>query len=864
MRWLISIIILLFSLTAFGQVKPKDFPEKTTATGSDHIYSQGDGSDKKILFSTAKKYFTPAINTTPIAYVPTPTGNGSNLMEFVKTAGDSIYYIDAGGKAFLLFDPAAAGASAWGDLSGIPAGFADGVDNVNDADDSATNELAEFTAAPGAPGSPNQGDLWWKNTTDSVFVYDGGNWAFLAIRAGGTGISGLTDNYLTRANGSSSIENSIVYDNGTGIGVGSSSFPTAGTKLHIPSVLSVYTDGFSGQTNYFFGDLAGWDANNLNNGDYSAANNFHGWWNTTSPIRFEMENNRGPMQAYFEGKDESWVGWQDTSAHKASMGYKSLLANNKIFMDFGFGLLFPEFSWSDAGDFYAVKSLSAGDGSNLYPLSILRGHAGLTARLYNTDTLSGRGMLIRASTKTQNRDIFSVATHDQLHTALHVNSGGTVTINAPQSTPTPENSAALDVRGTSKGVLFPRLTTVQKNAISSPATGLQVYDTDLKGRAWFNGTQWLSDYYSFKSDFPNKTFRRSQVSVSPNGATIVLESSNGTEASPLTLGNSSGTGTLRFRGYDGTAYRDAGEVRGYISGSVSTDDFIGNVGLFTRPSGASPTLLEVITATGGGAVGIGSVAPHASAKLDVASTTRGFLPPRMTTAQKNAISSPAVGLQVYDATAGFPYWFDGTAWRQVLSKTLADATYLTASDLLCTDSIWTNIDTIFHRSYDCTVDTSFVEITSTNIADIYGTTASFTITSPTDTIRDMSGAITSNIPGTFQMIGETVFVTVPFYVSCTTGRTQTLFSVAPPAGVLASDFTLKHNDAHSLGGNVIQSQVGTENFSTNFVDGKILDVYANTANDTIDAAAWYGEVTGSPAYPDNRFKVTLSFSYIIK
>jgi uncharacterized protein (TIGR02145 family) len=47
---------------------------------------------------------------------------------------------------------------------------------------------------------------------------------------------------------------------------------------------------------------------------------------------------------------------------------------------------------------------------------------------------------------------------------------------------------------------------------------------------------------------------------------------------------------------------------------------------------------------------IGADAPDPSAMLDVQSTSKGFLPPRMTTAERNAISNPATGLLVFNTT----------------------------------------------------------------------------------------------------------------------------------------------------------------------------------------------------------------------
>ena len=46
-------------------------------------------------------------------------------------------------------------------------------------------------------------------------------------------------------------------------------------------------------------------------------------------------------------------------------------------------------------------------------------------------------------------------------------------------------------------------------------------------------------------------------------------------------------------------------------------------------------------------VGVGTVTPNLSAILDVDSTNKGFLPPRMSGGQMNAISNPAEGLMVY-------------------------------------------------------------------------------------------------------------------------------------------------------------------------------------------------------------------------
>lgn len=67
-----------------------------------------------------------------------------------------------------------------------------------------------------------------------------------------------------------------------------------------------------------------------------------------------------------------------------------------------------------------------------------------------------------------------------------------------------------------------------------------------------------------------------------------------------------------------------------------------------------------------GNVNFGTVTANASARVQVDSTTKGFLPPRMTTAEKNAIATPAAGLVVYDTTLNKLCVYT-TAWETITS-----------------------------------------------------------------------------------------------------------------------------------------------------------------------------------------------------
>ena len=71
-------------------------------------------------------------------------------------------------------------------------------------------------------------------------------------------------------------------------------------------------------------------------------------------------------------------------------------------------------------------------------------------------------------------------------------------------------------------------------------------------------------------------------------------------------------------------------------------------------------------------IGIGTASPNAASQLEVSSTSKGFLPPRMTAAQRNAISTPVAGLMVWCSNCGSNgeiQIYNGTDWVNFIGGT---------------------------------------------------------------------------------------------------------------------------------------------------------------------------------------------------
>ena len=82
-------------------------------------------------------------------------------------------------------------------------------------------------------------------------------------------------------------------------------------------------------------------------------------------------------------------------------------------------------------------------------------------------------------------------------------------------------------------------------------------------------------------------------------------------------------------------------------------------------------------------IGIGVSNPAVSAAFELASTTKGVLPPRMTTAQRDLIASPVAGLIIYNTTTNCWEWYNGTVWYNGCGANVSSNGTATVSSYSC-------------------------------------------------------------------------------------------------------------------------------------------------------------------------------------
>lgn len=124
------------------------------------------------------------------------------------------------------------------------------------------------------------------------------------------------------------------------------------------------------------------------------------------------------------------------------------------------------------------------------------------------------------------------------------------------------------------------------------------------------------------------------------------------------LSNLNTVGTITSGTWSGTTIAVNNGGTGTSNGSIT------GTGALTFAAGGTNKNVSILP-SGTGSVGIGTNSPQSTAALEVSSTKQGFLPPRMTQEQRDAISSPAQGLMLYCTdcgTNGEPEYYNGIAW----------------------------------------------------------------------------------------------------------------------------------------------------------------------------------------------------------
>jgi hypothetical protein len=153
--------------------------------------------------------------------------------------------------------------------------------------------------------------------------------------------------------------------------------------------------------------------------------------------------------------------------------------------------------------------------------------------------------------------------------------------------------------------------------------------------------------------------RLRQASNDDSGTGIACDKSRGTIDSPQIVQNGDNLAFLQAAGFNGTDYQSNARIFLEVDGVPSSVNMPGRIAFYTRET---TSLTEKMRISGNGNVGIGTTTPDANAILQLNSSTKGFLPPRMTTTQKNAISTPPSGLMVYDTTTDKLCVYNGTSW----------------------------------------------------------------------------------------------------------------------------------------------------------------------------------------------------------
>jgi hypothetical protein len=147
------------------------------------------------------------------------------------------------------------------------------------------------------------------------------------------------------------------------------------------------------------------------------------------------------------------------------------------------------------------------------------------------------------------------------------------------------------------------------------------------------------------------------ITVTANAGTLT----GTTLATNVVNSSLSGVGTITSGTWSGTTIAVAKGGTGTNNGSIT-----GTSALTFAAGGTNENISIKPTGTGSVIVGTGTLTPTSSAALDINSITQGFLPPRLTTTQRDLITTPVAGLTIWNITNTQLEVYDGSYWKNMV------------------------------------------------------------------------------------------------------------------------------------------------------------------------------------------------------
>ena len=285
------------------------------------------------------------------------------------------------------------------------------------------------------------------------------------------GYGTLTTNYVPKATSTTAIGNSQIFDNGTSVGIGTAT-PSASFKLDINGGINALGNNTFNATN-----LTGFSTkifNTLPSGHHQTvfeANSTNGQFNFRTNSVSQHVSGTGAI-VNIDGRLSGGAAFNNT---------QNGLNVISSYDPYGGGSSIPI-------TLSANTSLAAGTnttGNGVFTTGTVTGNGagtlyGLRSQLSNTSTgnVTLYGLFVSATGATNNFGVYSNAGRNYF-----ANQVGVGIIN-------PNASAILDLTSTTQGLGLPSMTTTQQNAIATPRTGLEIYNSTLLSPHFYNGSVW--------------------------------------------------------------------------------------------------------------------------------------------------------------------------------------------------------------------------------------------------------------------------------------------------------------------------------------------------------------------------------------